>query len=327
MANSDAGNLIEVVDTFRFRNSGSIQIPKAKRQIAYTMAVDVIVESVDFNTYATNKTIPRESFYGNATLVSQDSIMPKVPLRFGRNRIYYERNEQAFSQWEFHRQYYVIDDQLRFLATITAGIDPSFWLSGFPPSPKFVELPLREVYVEVQDNCQFQIEYCQYQPVPYTNSRGLSYVGGSDQTDGDKDSGLPPEGTQPRQNPPSNPFGNNLPPSSISELGGFYNPKSGLDNPTNEGADNIDRLWGFSFTFDYLNGSGNIETQQCFEFVQVTGRASDAITVQYNEKLGEAADGTPVVRASLIWKGSTVLSSFGGGVVNGSVQQCNRILR
>lgn len=330
MANQDAGKLEESISTFTFRNRGSIVIPKSKREKAYTMAVDVMVRSIDFSRYGSDKTIPTESFYGYGTLVFQDCLSDKIPLRFGLNRIYYSRNSEAFSQWEFHRQYYSIENQLLFMGT-KLGINPDDWLSGFPPIPKFVELPLREVYIEVQDNCQFEIEYTQWQPISYTSDRGVSQDGKSNQDDGDKDSGLPANGTQPRQNNPANPFGGNVPASSISDLGAFYNPKlslngssSNLNNPNVGGLDNQQLTFRFSFLFSYLNGSGNVQAFPCTEFVTVTGLYSDNITVMYNEQIGTGNDGTKGYRVSLIWKGAVVLGTFGAGIVNASVQQCGR---
>lgn len=228
MANSDAGKLQEDISTFTFRNKGSIRIPKSKREIAYIQAVDIIIDSISYTSYRSAKTEPDEGFYGYATLVFQDCLSDKIPLRFGRNRIYQERNQQALSQWEFHRQFYAtkdyVDSFFRLLTEPDAPIPPYN-----PPKPLFVELPLRELYVECQENTQFQIEYTQWEPIPYTNDNSISFDGKSEQQDGDKDNGLPASGTQPRQNPSNIPFAGNTPPSNQSQLGEFYNPKFGLN--------------------------------------------------------------------------------------------------
>jgi hypothetical protein len=223
MSNTEAGRLTEVISTFTYRNKGSIRIPKEKREKAYTMAVDVFVDIISYNAYLNTKSEPDYSFFGYATLVFQDSIAPEIPLKFGRNRLYYARNNEALSQWEYHRQFYAMDSQLLFLFTASGGSSDN-WLSGFPPIPKFIELPLREVYVECQFQTQFRIEYSQYEPQPYTNDRGLTYTGISTQVDGDKDTGLPENGTAPNSaDDPLNPFNGADPVSTNGELGGFNN--------------------------------------------------------------------------------------------------------
>lgn len=258
MADSDAGKLSEEIFTFSFRNKGSIVIPKAKREVAYVQAVDVFIESISYTAYKSAKTEPDESFYGYATLVFQDALSDKIPLRFGRNRIYQERNEQALSQWEFHRQFYsekaYIDSFYRLLTEPDATI-PAY----NPPKPLFVELPLRELYVECLEDCQFKIEYTQWQPIPYQNDNSANFDGKSQQVDGDKDLGLP-ERVQPKQNSPSNPFAGNPSPSSVSDLGQFYNPKFGLsgeNSQLNQEIDNRLYYWVTVYINDFINGCGS----------------------------------------------------------------------
>lgn len=248
MANSDAGQLSEDISTFTFRDKGSIRIPKSKREIAYIQCVDIFIDSISYTSYRSEKTEPDESFYGYGTLVFQDALSDKIPLRFGRNRIYQIRNEIALAQWEFHRQFFAvktyIDSYYRAITEPDAPLVPAT-----PPKPRFVELPLREVYVECTPNTQFQIEYTQWQPIGYTTDNSVSINGKSDQDDGDKDGGLPPFGSQPRQNPSGDPYKNNSNASNQSQLGDFFNSKFGvsgensnLNNEGNEGLDD-ERFW------------------------------------------------------------------------------------
>lgn len=315
MADSDAGRLSEEIFSFTFRNKGSIRIPKGKREIAYIQAVDIFIDSISYTAYKSSKTEPDESFYGYATLVFQDALSDKIPLRFGRNRIYQARNEQALNQWEFHRQFYAtksyIDSYYRLLTEPDAPIPPFN-----PPNPLFVELPLRELYVECQVNTQFQIEYTQWQPIPYTNDNSISFDGKSQQEDGDKDGGLPANGVQPRQNPPSNPFRGGNPPSNSSTLGDFFNPKFGTDGSlsslNDEGESGLDpnTPLRYSLGFIYYSYSQGCSNPRYIFYVEL-GRYDDP-------PIGELGSVTSTYTSCNGEQGGLYSISVNGSVVSAS---------
>lgn len=327
---NEIGGLEQVIDTFDFRNKGAIKIPKSKRSKAYIQAVDVIVNTIDFNLYENNKAIPNLQFYGYATLVFEDCLTLEVPLRFPRMRIYQQRNEMALSQWRRIEEYYSSSYQwfTFFFGLVAAGQDPP--LDPPPaqmPMTRFIELPLREVYVNVQDNCQFQIEYSQWQPIGFTAPDGRNFNGSSGQTDGDKDGGLP-DGIQPRRNPANEPFKGNIPVSTSIQLGEFKNDK--LDNLNDVDDGNLEQpvLWEFTFSFVFLNNSGTAVSISCAngQKIRVTGLTSDSITVRYGTVvLGVATNGEKFYGCSLEWKGATVFT-FGAGIRNASVLECSRVI-
>lgn len=238
------GKVEQKIDTFTFRNEGAIKIPKEKREIAYKQAVDIFIDSIDFNLYQNNKSAPPLQFYGYATLVFEDAISQSIPLIFPRQRLIDATNWEAFRQWnelavfwehwQFHRWNEIKILQIQGALEIPDIVDfsPQFG------DTKFLELPLREVFVQVQSNCQFRIEYSQYQPISYTDPFGNVRNGKSDQTDGEKDDGLPKDGIQPKQNSPSDPFANSRPSAGIPTIGNgfFVDPsKLGEEDPANDG--------------------------------------------------------------------------------------------
>lgn len=233
---TDIGNLIELIDVFTFRNVGGIMIPKFRRKLAYHMSVDIVIESIDWNLYESDKSIPKTQFYGYATLVLNDCLIEAIPLTFPRTRIYYDWQWQAFLSWQeellfwenyqFHRK----NDNSLALLMGSLGIDYEELVPILKPF-SFKELPLREVRVKCPSNTQFRIEYVQTQPVPYEDRFGNVRDGSSQQIDGDKDNGLPSNGIQPKRNNPSDPFGGNKP-----ALGAT--PESGFNLPVGTSGDN-----------------------------------------------------------------------------------------
>jgi len=225
---SAIGNLEEVISTFKFRNSASIEIKKEKREIAFSMAVDIFIESVDFNLYESGKSNPNTQFYGYATLVFQDALSLEIPIHFPRQRIYYAIQWEALNQWrgkidhliqwEYHSSHFL--NLSKLLAQIEEDEAPLTYNSR---ETNWIELPLREIKVRTQENCQFIIEYTQFQPISYIDPvANLPVSGKSNQIDGDKDSGLPDD-IEAKRNPPDDPFLDNDPVSSESDLnqGGF----------------------------------------------------------------------------------------------------------
>jgi hypothetical protein len=236
---SSIGNLIERIDVFTFRNVGGVRIPKSRRKLAYHMSVDIIIESIDWNLYESDKSIPKTQFYGYATLVLNDCLTQPIPLTFPRTRIYYDWQWQAFCSWQdellfwqnyqFHRK----NDNSLALIMGSLGIDYEELEPILKPF-SFKELPLREVRVKCPSNTQFRIEYVQMEPVPYTDRFGNVRDGSSQQEDGDKDNGLPPDGIQPKRNDPSNPFGGNKPALGASPESGFNLPVGTEGDNTSE---------------------------------------------------------------------------------------------
>jgi len=246
---ADYGQLIEVVSDMRFRNEAHIKIAKAKREIAYTQTVDLIVESINFSQYENYKSSPPLQFYGYAELVFQDALSLEIPIRFPRQRIYQAYQWEALRQWseyipflasrQYHRntilQIEAIKAALQIPATVE--VEAELW------ETKWIELPLREIHIRLQSDCQFSISYAQYQPVPFNDP--LSPVpkvrdGKSKQVDGEKDSGLPTQGIRPKRNEAGNLWSGNYPVSSALELSNSgFSPLS-KDNLTNTDPNNID---------------------------------------------------------------------------------------
>jgi hypothetical protein len=236
----------EEIKTIVFRQDDGITIPKSVREAAFELSIDVIVRSITKEPYKNYECSPPESFYGNATLVFQDCLELKVPLKFPRQRIYYGRVPEAFEQWnalinfEYHRSAYL---DLICGTIVNLGIALGFEV-GLPteccslPQPTWRELPIREAYVNVAPGTQYEIEISWLYPVAFSDFCGTFYEGLSGQTDGDKDAGLPPNGIDPNiAENPSNPFAGLPNATSDFEQGGFSNSKSanlGDRDPANE---------------------------------------------------------------------------------------------
>ena len=238
------GNAIEEIDTFSFRNRGSISIPKKRRERSLSIAIDVIVQSVNYPQYKNGKSEPSISFYGYALLVFQDCLSLEIPIHQPRQRIYYERQEDATSRWFLqaakwenylhHRRNEIL------LASIMGALEIPY-TEYEPPFKKFsfIELPLREVYVTCTSHTQFKIESSFYLTEAYeTPINGHMEDGVSGQSDGDKDSGLPKDGIQPSENPSGEPWQGNQSESVPSFESGFSNINNQLSNadPNNDTA-------------------------------------------------------------------------------------------
>jgi hypothetical protein len=217
-----------------FRADDGITIPKAVREVAFALAVDVVIVSVPRETYMNYECTPAESFYGVATLVQQHALDLKIPLKFPRQRIYYGRVPEAFANWnslfqfEYVRTYFEkVAEQIRILAeglNLTTTPDP-FCCSMF--QPRWEELPLREVYVNVPLGTQYRIEVYWVKPEPLTDACGTVFGGSSFKTDSDIDEGLPPNGIFPNiADDPNDPYAGLPEPTPDSEQGAFSNSKT-----------------------------------------------------------------------------------------------------
>jgi hypothetical protein len=231
---TDVSSYVEEIKTIVFRGIDGITIPKVVRQEAYTLAVDIFIRSIARETYVNYEVMPPEGFYGNATLVMQDSLELKIPVKFPRQRLYYGRVPEAFEQWnslinfEYMRAYFLaLGESLQSLGTaLGAGSIPSVFCCSLP-EPSWVELPLREVYFHPPIGTQWEIEVSWIRPVAFSDSCDTFYDGYSRQVDGDKDDGLPPNGIFPNvAEDIDNPYEGLPEETPDSEQLGFSNSKS-----------------------------------------------------------------------------------------------------
>lgn len=238
----------ESIKTFTLRNADGITIPKSVREEAYTLAVDIIIVSVPLEGYKNYSTTPAESFYGNATLVLQDCLEKKIPISMPRQRIYYGRVSEAFVMWhnlvafDYLRAYFLaLSEEIVSLgAALGASVSPPSSCCSYP-DVSWVELPLREVYFKPPNGTQYKIEVSWWKALQIQDGCGRIRNPKSKQTDGDKDSGLPPNGVQPHTaGNPLSPFAGLPPVTSDFEQGSFSNSKgeSQINNPSL--LDNVD---------------------------------------------------------------------------------------
>ena len=219
------GKTEEIIETLVFRNKASVSIRKIKRERAFTQAVDIIIRSIDYGLSENFKANPPIQFYGYATLVMQDCTQIAIPIVFPRQRLYYGFQPEAFRQWrhwiEFYQLYQLhrINDINLSKLLVNSQIDYIFERPELA-NTGWIELPIREVYIKVREDCQFELEFSQWQGIPFIDPiSGVNIEAKSRQPDGDKDNGLPKDGIQPKQNPPSNPFGGNPTTSSLENAG------------------------------------------------------------------------------------------------------------
>lgn len=231
-----AGNIQQTISTMTFRNEAHIEIKKEKREIAFSMAVDVFIDSVDFNVYESSKMNPPIQFYGYVLLVFQDALSLEIPIRYPRQRIWEQWQWEAFRQWRSRIELISLITPLISINTnlLQLGLAQNIELTTLDYSFKeesWVELTLREIHVKTLANTQFRIEYSQQEPIPYIDPiLGQEITGKSNQEDGVKDQGLP-ENIQPKRNPIDDPFAGNDPPSDAADLNQNGFTESGFNNP------------------------------------------------------------------------------------------------
>lgn len=256
------GLLDEFVDKFTFRNEGEFKIPKEKRELAYIQYLDIIVESKDFTLYENFKAKPPIQFYGYCVLVFQDCASLEIPIKFPRQRLFEFWNWEALRQWNElavfweHWQYYRrLELELAAIKSALEIPNAVEYTDDFGDT-KFKEGTLLEVYVKLQSNSQFRMEYIQWQPREYVDPLGNTRSGKSNQSDSEKDTGLPKNGIQPINNTPQNPFGATPPSSGIPTLeNGFFIDSSNLGNENTEGLVNrpaTETEAGWYFELSYL---------------------------------------------------------------------------
>lgn len=236
-------------ETFEFREIGSIYLPKSIREEAFQMEVSVEVVSILHEDYSNYKSYPSNSFYGYAVLVFYDYVTRLVPLSFGRNTIYFERNESAYSDWESFKYLCWNAYNLGLIAEMICAIATQLGGECVPmpcneiPYNGFTELPLREVYVKCPYGTQFRIETAIEKANAFQDACGNVIQPKSNRPDDDKkDKGLPPQGIKPQKsNDPTYPYAGLPSPSSPSDLGDWdnsgklpdprYPQTSGIDKP------------------------------------------------------------------------------------------------
>lgn len=233
---------------FTFRQIGSLVIPKSVRERAFQMEVSIEIISNLGNDYLNFKSFPSNGFYGYATLVFYNYVTRLIPLEFGRNTIYFERNESAYAGWENFKSYgftkydfFRLTDVVGQLAsnlgfTVTPNLYPS------PDYKGFTELPLREVYVKCPYGTQFKIEVAYERALSFFDMDGIQILPKSKRPDQPKkDEGLPSEGIQPQKAlDPTFPYTGFPSPSTSSDLGDWNNSRklpssdnsgTGIDKP------------------------------------------------------------------------------------------------
>ena len=244
---TDFSGYQEEIKTITFQGDDEITIPKIVREQAYQLAIDVIIRSIPRETYKNYTVNPAESFFGNAVIVSQDAVSERIPIKFPRQRVYEGRVPEAFQMWndlvnfEYHRS---LARDLCAGTTVNLGVALGFEV-GLPtlccslPPIAWRELSVREVFFAMPYGTQYEVEISWIRPVAFSDFCGTLHEGNSGQVDGDKDTGLPSEGSFPRIAPdPDNPY-NGLPPRTPdSEQLGFSGSKTAnIDDtdPVSEG--------------------------------------------------------------------------------------------
>lgn len=222
---AEIGLLEEKIDSITARNSVAFKISKPLREKSFTMAIDIIIESIDYNLYESSKSMPATQFYGYCVLVFQDMTSLEIPIHFPRQRLYYAVQNEAFRQWrgysDFYQEYFLHRQHDISIGLILAALEiPPVEIEYQVAETRWIELPLREVYLKFAKNTQFKVEFTRWQPIPFTDPiSGKEIDGKSNQIDGDKENGLPKDGIQPKKNNPNAPFAFNNPTTSMQEAG------------------------------------------------------------------------------------------------------------
>jgi len=233
----------EKIQTFKFRENASLKIPKAIRERAFTLQVDVKIKAFSKLNYLNFKSNPANGFYGYVTLVQRDYADIVIPIQQPLQRIYYHINEMAHNSWyqlyifllELEDKKYLYDNRLNKI-DIAVGVSSGNVNIECPVKPIWQETTLREIYIECDKGTEFDVEISYWQAKPMEIA-DCAYDGKSGIIDGDKDKGLPANGAQPvAKSPSSNPFANSPPASTLAQLGDFANNKGSLldnANPDN----------------------------------------------------------------------------------------------
>jgi hypothetical protein len=233
----------ELIEEYVFREEAEIRIPKRIRRRAFTLQIDIEITSVSKTNYRNFKSSPANGFYGYVTLIQRDYADLIIPIEQPRQRIYYHINDMAHNSWynlylfllwvEERRFFY--NDRLN-LIEIELGVEAPEATFQCPVKPIWQEATLREMFVKCDKGTEFKIEISYWQAKPMEIGE-CAYDGTSGIVDGDKDGGLPEDGSQPNQaDDPNNPFADRPNPSSDESLGDLLLDK--LNKNDNENPDN-----------------------------------------------------------------------------------------
>lgn len=253
MSRLDAGKYSRNIKNFTFREEGALTIPELSilgslgRKTCYHLAIDVIIESITRIPYKNYRVKPATSFYGYATLVEQDCLLPPIELTFGRQRIYEKTITEAFQCW--NNLAFWDNTEKRFaelMARLISGNTSIINVCDVDSYPfDFEDISLREIYIKCNPQTQFKVELYWVSPIPFTDDCGKLQDGKSKKEDDPKkDKGLPPNGSNPKQNSPSSPYSGNLPENNPPPDSPYRNnKKNNLDNPDPDNTDPNLKYW------------------------------------------------------------------------------------
>lgn len=314
---------------FFFREKGAITIPKSVREKAYALSLDIEIQSIANDGYFSYKSNPANSFFGYVVLVMEDFSEIEVPISLARQRLYYGIVSEAFVSWRnlylwFATQVYWKDLFEYRLELIDAalGVSANPRVYDCPSNNKWLELPLREVYVKCPYGTRFLLEVAYWNPIPIVYD-GCSFDGRSGQPPDKKDSGLPPNGFQPnRAENPNRPYSGFPLPSTDGELGDFKNDKSNnLDNPNPDNT-GVPSSYGY---FVEVTGVAK-DPQQCSKLCHFKNiyLINSADSISLSSVVGNTSCGIPHTVVTVIGSYSGVIEQ-GIYAISGSVT--TRIIR
>jgi hypothetical protein len=283
---------LEFIETFNFRELCSITIPKAVRERAVDLAIDVEIVSVARQQYLSYSSMPANGSYGYVVIVLQDFCEIEIELSQARQRIYLWHSQEAYAN-----RYAIELADLNFLAHLTTQQIACQVLSnllGFciesptPSIPKVLwkETPIREIYVKTHYGTTFRVEVSHNKFTPYQMlSTGDILDMKSGWNDGEKDQGLPISGSQPQTASNANdPYSGFPIPSTNEELGDYANAKIDFaDNPNSDNTQVIPVIrWAVAYTGEYfLQGVCN----NVYEFFALIGSGYNAAPLVTNTQI------------------------------------------
>ena len=259
MAAIEGFKIEEIIKEFTFREIGGIKILKEWRELAIICQVDIEVVSVSKENYRNYGSIPAHGFYGYVTLVMRDFASQPIPIKQARQTLYYARNDSAISNWFTYLQqvrdqenYKAIENLICFNTGLLGGACVPVPCKNIPEYA-FDEFPLREVMVKTFYGTQFKIEYSFWKLHNELSACGDIITPKSKQIDGDKDTGLPPNGSSPQNGNPNNPY-QNLPPADGTNKAGVLSLDK-LNNQDNSNQENNPNKFHIAvYTQDFVYG-------------------------------------------------------------------------
>jgi hypothetical protein len=271
----DVFGLSEIIEGFVFREKGGVKILKKWREEAVIMQVDVEIVSTSRPQYLSFASLPPTGFYGYANLIMRDFSLPSIAIVQPRQTLYYAVNEFAQTAWmQFHNMVRHQENAkgIEELVCFNTGLLNGACIAKECkpiPTPSFIEFPLREVLINTHFGTQFNVELSYWKINNVLDNCGNIVSPKSNQTDGDKDNGLPPFGVMPQTASPDNPY-TGLPPVSpwdregviaLSRLDdlGKPNPDNAVEPAVQGGEeDGANYTIEVFFGVDYLNSSNTV---------------------------------------------------------------------